>query len=255
MFRAISSSVLRIARLPPALPRICLNLSCSQCGPRASNRQERSFAVRLQKISKRWPGFCVVAATGPSLTKEIADRCAGFPVVAVNDAYRLFPNAAVLYACDERWWRHHNGAPDFKGECWSSHGNLSSNNKLAAAEKWRLRLVRGRDEEGFSQDPAFIHYGMNSGYQALNMALHLIGWRGRILLLGFDMTIIDGQRHFFGDHPPHIQRNTKYEPWIRAFNRAAAQLPEGVEILNGSKRSALECFRKVDIDHAFAAAA
>jgi hypothetical protein len=66
----------------------------------------------LSPIEPRWRGAtCIVAATGPSFTAEVAEACRGYPTIAVNDAYRLFPWADILYASDGAW---------FAGERWSS---------------------------------------------------------------------------------------------------------------------------------------
>lgn len=122
-------------------------------------------------ISPRWSGIIVVAATGPSLTKEVAELCRGHHCIAVNDAYKLFPFAEVLYACDAPWWKAHNGCPDFLGEKWSSHDN-GNNEKRPTAERFGLHLVNGKRQDGFSLDPSFISYGGNSGFQATNLAIH-----------------------------------------------------------------------------------
>lgn len=169
--------------------------------------------------------------------------CRGYPVVAVNDACRLLPFANVLYGCDVAWWRHHQGVPGFAGERWSSHGHAAFDDKRVAAKLLGLNLVRGRDLEGFSRGNDVIHYGGNSGFQALNLALHLIGWRGRIALVGFDMRMVDGRRHFFGEHPESLRSTTKgYKKWLGSFEVAAASLPGGVEIVNCTPGSALTCF-------------
>jgi hypothetical protein len=198
--------------------------------------------VQLQKISPRWT-TAVVAATGPSLTPEVANALRGQNVLAVNDAYRLLPFAQVLYACDSAWWNVHKGCPDFQGEKWSSHGaagRIRHNDKSAAASRYGLKLIEGRDGDGFSFEHDVIHYGSNSGFQAINLAL-LMGAR-RIILVGFDMRIANGQRHFFGDHPAGLRNTSNYQNFIRAFDRAATMLPPEVEILNATPGSALRCF-------------
>lgn len=170
-------------------------------------------------------------------------------MIAVNDAYRLLPGAAVLYACDAAWWHHHKGAPDFQGERWSSHGSPSPtrhNDKTEVAERYGVRLVWGRDQAGFSTDPEAIHYGSNSGFQAVNLAL-LMGAR-RVVLVGFDMH----GAHFFGAHPKPLRNTTSYGGFIRAFERAADRLPEGVQILNATPGSALRCFPMVSLDDVLA---
>ncbi len=187
-----------------------------------------------------------MAAPGPSLPAA-AGRLTGRPVVAVNDAWRLVPSAAVLYACDAAWWHHHKGVPEFQGERWSTHGGPKHNNKLEAAALYGLNLVQGMDSHaGFSTDPAVIHYGSSSGFQAVNLAI-LMGAR-RIVLVGFDMH----GTHFFGQHPKPLRNNTSYGNFIRAFERAAKRLPPGVEIINCTPGSALGCFPKANLDDVLA---
>lgn len=215
--------------------------------------------VHLRKISPCWTDFCIVAGSGPSLTPEVADLCRGFPVIAVNDAWRQLPFADVLYACDAEWWRHHRGCPEFAGERWSLHGNAMHNDKGAVAEQFGLSLVKGTDGEGFSFDPAVIHYGEMGGFQAVNMAGHRLGWKGRIVLVGFEMTAVEGHRHFFGEHPKglratRIGRGGAYERGIACFERAAKTLPTGIEIVNCTPASALRAFRMMDLRDALPAA-
>jgi hypothetical protein len=193
-----------------------------------------------------------VAASGPSLTEEVAARLEGCNVIAVNDAYRLLPFAQMLYACDSAWWSVHNGCPGFKGEKWSSHGaagRVRHNDKSAAAAKYGLKLVAGQDGVGFSFEPDVIHYGSNSGFQAVNLAL-LMGAR-RIILVGFDMH----GTHFFGRHPAGLRNTTSHKNFIRAFERAAKLLPPEIEILNATPGSALRCYPMMDLNDALAFAA
>jgi hypothetical protein len=194
----------------------------------------------------------VVAASGPSLTPEVAKAVRGHPAIAVNDAYRLLPFADVLYACDSSWWLAHKGAMDFKGERWSSHGvagRVRHNDKSEVGPRFRLNLIEGRDGEGFSTDPSAIHYGSNSGFQAVNMAI--LWGATRIILVGFDMH----GTHFFGTHPRGLRNTTNFKNFIRAFDRAATRLPAGVEILNATPGSALRCFPMVSLHDALPVAA
>lgn len=213
----------------------------------------------LQRTRPRWSDLCVVAASGPSLNDEVAAACRGVPVVAVNDAWRLFPFAAVLYACDEAWWDVYDGARAFAGERWSSHGNAQHNDKRACAARHGLALIRGSEGEGFARDPGLVHYGDNSGHQAVNLAAHFIGWCGRIVLVGFDLRAPEGRRHFFGDHPGRLHRSKAgseldryFASFIRRFETAARLLPQGIEIVNATPDSALTCFRRMDLKTALA---
>jgi hypothetical protein len=198
-----------------------------------------------------------VAATGPSLTPDVAAACRGHRVIAVNDAYRLLPFADILYACDAAWWGVHRGAPVFSGERWSCHGSRAHNDKLACADRYALNLVQGDSREGFSFDPARIHYGSNSGFQAINLGIHFGSGlsRRRILLVGFDMHAPGGRAHFFGDHPPGLAQDKNYGRFLSAFERAAKALPPGLKIINCTPGSALRCFPMADLNDALTAAA
>jgi hypothetical protein len=200
---------------------------------------------QLECLKPRWSNrTVVVAATGPSLTASDLQnvRDAGLPLVVVNDAHRLAPWADVLYACDAAWWDVHRGAPGFEGERWSSH-DPKQNDKLASAHRWGLRLVAGRDCDGLSGDPCCIHYGGNSGLQAINLAT--LWGASRLLLLGFD----GGSGHFFGDHPPGL-RNAPASRFRTAFALAARSAP--VPIINCTPTTELACFPRMRLNDALA---
>jgi len=207
--------------------------------------------MNLETITPRWSGTVIVAAPGPSLTLDVAAACsAGRPVLAVGDAWRRLPWADVLYHCDAPWWRHHDGVPEFHGERWTSHDD-GTNDKTAIAARYPLRIVEGRAGSTFSRDPSCIHYGNNSGFQAINLAI-LLG-ASRIILVGFDMQVRDGQRHFHGDHPAPLRNGSTYREWVPLFRQAArhlAQSADPVEIINATPGSALDCWPVVTIEEA-----
>lgn len=202
----------------------------------------------------RWAGrTAIVAATGPSLVPSLCDRvmAAGHPIIAVNDAYKRIPTADILYACDGEWWDHHQGAPGFAGERWSSHcanANEADDDKTAHAVAYGLHLIAGRHIEAFSADPTFINYGDNSGYQAVNLAIVL--GATRVLMVGFDMRIVKDKAHFFGDHPAGLRNVNKYQQFMEHFDRAALALPAGVTVINCTPKSALKCFPLMDLAEA-----
>jgi hypothetical protein len=192
---------------------------------------------------------CIVAATGPSLTEEVAERCRGQHVIAVNDAYRRLPFADVLYAGDGDWWEVHQGCPDFRGEKWTVHHPRVTPGNAAIAERYGLNAMGGAgqiDAPGFSLTPGRIHYGNCSGFQAINLAL-LFG-ATRIQLVGFDMRVVNGRRHYFGDHPAPLGNACTYEHFLPAFNAAAKLLPPHIQIVNCTPGSALRCFPMGDLE-------
>ena len=181
-----------------------------------------------------------MAASGPSLTPDVIEavRATGWPVLAVQDAYRAMPWCDVMYGCDVKWWRHHSPCPDFKGEKWSSHDS-GTNDKASYADEFGFRCVRGMAGSVFSTDPDVICYGDCSGFQAINLAI-LFG-ATYIVLVGYDMTY-RGSGHFFGDHPNGLFQNRNYENFLHNFDKAANRLPEGVQIINATPGSALKSF-------------
>lgn len=207
-----------------------------------------------QKIPNSYPGKgWVVVAPGPSLDIATVQkveflRKRGFLVCAVQDAYRLVHWPDILYGCDAAWWDLHGERACYAWNCWSSHSE-GTDEKRATADKYGLNLVAGRFESGFSYDQRFIHYGSNSGFQAVNLAI-LFGAK-RIYLVGFDMRRINDKSHFFGEHPDGLQITGSYECFIRAFEVAARGLPAGIKIYNATPGSALRCFERASLDDCF----
>lgn len=203
--------------------------------------------MRLVSADRRWSGRCIVAASGPSLTEEVAALCRGERVIAVNDAYRLLPWADVTYACDKAWWGIHR-LNVLAGEKWTSHGLSPKNDKRDVADQWGLRVIAGEDRPGFSVDPARIHYASNSGFQAVNLAI-LFG-ADPIVLVGFDMRHVDGKSHFFGNHKAPLRDHAQFGVWRSKFAKAAEKLGGSPKIINCTPQSALTCFPSMPLAEA-----
>lgn len=202
--------------------------------------------MQLVTAEARWAGRrCFVAASGPSLTEEVFAALGGELVLAVNDAYRLLPHAAVLYACDAAWWDLHKGVPNFTGERWTSHGLAPKNDKRHIAGKYQLHVIAGLEQPGFSRKSSVIHYGNNSGFQAVNLAI-LFG-ADPIILVGFDMREINGKRHFFGNHKAPLGERMAFSVWIGNFAKAAKMLGPTPRIINATPGSALTCFPRMSL--------
>lgn len=204
----------------------------------------------------------IVAATGPSLTRDVAAHCRaaqrrGWQVLAVNDAWRMVPSAEALYAHDTAWWSHHKGAPGFAGARWSATSDLAARDgKRELAKAYGINLVHGSFGAGFSHGPG-IHYGgddheqsCHSGFQAVNLAL-LWGAR-RIVLVGFDLRKVEGRSHFFGDHPRTMNFASPYARFAAALANARPTLPAGVDLINATPGSALKAYPMMTLRDALA---
>lgn len=188
--------------------------------------------VQHDPVPRLFPGSTVACiGTGPSLLQEDVDLLRGkVRVVAVNDAYRMAPWADVLHACDGKWWMWHRGVPQFQGPKFTL-------DKLAA--RWPgVKVLRNTGTQGIETDPRSLRTGRNSGYQAVNIAVHL--GAKRIILLGYDMGVDKlGKTHWFGHHPDKAV--SPYKLMIAEMERLPGLLaPLGVEIVNCSRRSAVK---------------
>lgn len=213
--------------------------------------------VNYWTVPELWPGSTVVCiGGGPSLTGEQVEACrdrldatgARVRVIAVNDAWRIAPFADVLYFCDDKWWEwHHRKLADWRGMIVRLQGGKHDFGDA------RIKVLRNLDEKGgLAERRDGLHTGQNSGYQAINLAVHF-GAR-QIVLLGYDMksSMAGGlpKTHWFGDHPggtsPDIYR--VFLPWFDTLPPALAK--RGVRVVNCTPGSALNAFPKMDLEQA-----
>lgn len=181
----------------------------------------------------------VLIGGGPSLTRDDVDAVRGHArVIAINDAYTLAPWADALYAADRKWIDWHDGVPSFHGPKYS----IESHDTTTRPE-WTV--LRNTGFDGLETDPSGLRTGFNSGYQAINLAVHL-GAR-RIILLGYDMMISrDGLSHWFGDHPD--KSVSPYLQMREAFTTLRAPLSDlGVDVVNCSRWTALDVFPRAPL--------
>jgi hypothetical protein len=206
-----------------------------------------------------WAGETVViVATGPSVTQEAVDLCRSHArVVVINTSIRLAPWADLVYFADAQWYEAHQAEvdvfPGLKVTIASSNGVLPSNPDI--------RVVGCADEvdktsNGLCLRPSLVRTGRNSGHQAINVCYHL--GVSRILLLGFDCrTPKKGEnRHWWGtgyglrhEDPPTIyERN-----FLPRFRSLVEPLKEaGVEVINCTPGSALDCWPMIGLADALA---
>lgn len=185
-------------------------------------------------VPRRFPNATIVClAGGPSLTVEDVEAVRGRArVIAVSDAYKLAPWADVLYSCDAKWWNWHQGVPKFTGPKYSLD---------VRSRRWPdVQILKDTGVAGLELDPTGLRTGRNSGYQAINLAVHL--GAARVVLLGYDMSSAkDGRTHWFGDHPD--KNPPPYGHMLRAFDSIIAPLAAaGVSVINCTRRTALKTF-------------
>jgi hypothetical protein len=215
---------------------------------RMTKRMTTSPPLADAAIPTQWKGDkAVVIAWGPSLTQEDVDHCHGKArAIAVNDAWELAPQwADALYAHDFRWIDYYHGVPEFRQQKWTPSWPA----KMKYPD-WKHLF--GEHGHGLSLNPYLIHYGHNSGFQALNLAV-LFGAK-EIFLLGFDMKRgLGGRQHGWerenGEHPQPIRNDSPYDTFVSDFDGVTESLAgTGIKIWNCSLDSALQVFPKARIE-------
>lgn len=195
-----------------------------------------------------------VIASGPSLMREDCETLRRIcdEVIAINDSYKLCPDAEHLYACDFRWWKHHiaDVARDFDGHLWTANygPGIGSNwcEKDKRPEAWGIECLEvDVDGTGICTKPGKINGGRNSGFQAINLAYHL--GATETILIGYDWGHTNGKAHFFGDHPKELNRGcgNQFEAWGAYMERIDQTRHR---ILNASRVTNLHAFPWVSLE-------
>lgn len=220
-----------------------------------------------------WPGewageTVVVICSGPSAALAPLDLARGRArVVTVNESWQRAPWADVAYGCDWPWWVHRGPGPDqFPGLRVVGHQPSESEQQQQLDEAQR-EFVAGlltlpvqpkelleKDRLDFARGP--VVGGSMSGFQVV---MRLAQARvARILLVGVDCNPERHEpRHWHGPHSfPNASNpaRSRIETWVRQWRFAAPQLAAlGIEVINCSRESAVECFTKQGLKAALGA--
>lgn len=187
----------------------------------------------------------VVIASGPSLSDEqlhrvlVAGAGGNCRVITVNNTCQRAPWADVHYFGDYMAVKHY--MPVLRGQCRGDWWSASR----AAHERFATHYVKGVPRPGFGE--RVVHLNGNSGAQAINLAMCFGAMK--VLLLGFDMQAgPKGEAHWFGQHPAHLVQIQLYREWMHHLGKAAPDAAaRGVDIVNVTPGSALDCFRRGDL--------
>lgn len=199
----------------------------------------------------------VCIASGPSLSDEDVEyvramkRAGKCRIFVCNNNYLKVPEADVLFFCDKTFWVWHCLKPEFQA---FKGTKVTLSNEIGEPD---IKVMQLGATEGLSFYQGVLRTGGNSGYMQVNLAF-LYGCK-RVILLGYDMQpkIIkaDGEpdkviMHWFGDHPqatpPAFLAQVKGH-----FDSMIPDLEKhGLEVINSSVVSAIECFPKIPLREA-----
>lgn len=158
----------------------------------------------------------------------------------------MAPWADGLYACDHRWWKLRGpSAEEFAGIRWQGH---IGNREGLWPGTIHGGVISGRPEMIFA-GPG-IAAGGNSGFQALNLIAR--SHPRRVILLGYDMGH-DGVSHWHGEHGSGLSNPA--DSFLRRcagiLDRQASKLAaQGIEVINSSRHSRLQGFRRLLLEEA-----
>lgn len=192
-----------------------------------------------------WKGRTVVCiASGPSLTPDDVEivRRAGVPTIVTNTTFRAAPWADVLFAFDARWWLFKDPST---GETYATE----TARVFAGRRLCKTPLGPNFGVETVANAPWFAGFG-NSGVSAIAVAM--AARASKVVLLGFDCSFApDGRKHWHGDHPRGLSNGVSISKWPYQFKTIAkAASRQGVRVINASRRTALDCFERMDLEDA-----
>lgn len=201
--------------------------------------------VNLWTPPVEWTGeTAFVLGGGPSLTPDDVSRLEGRKVIAVNAAYRMAPWAQYLFFSDHHWFLPRAKAvEDFAGTTVTT-----SRRSVEALPK--IKLIARSKGHGFpDRGTPELRAGKSSGGMGVSLAYAL--GASRIVMLGFDMRVVEGRSHW---HDEYFHRPaSNFEPYYRdifipAFNGWNEDAKaNGVEILNATPGSAIKEFPFVSL--------
>lgn len=194
-----------------------------------------------------WRGETIACVGGgPSLHADDLEALylAAIPTIVINNGWWRAPWADVLYAADRDWW------------IWQADQGITDDqlpkllygmDALAVPYRPTLQILKRGADDGLCESPDALASGGHSGYQAINLACHLIGFCGRIILLGYDMQPApSGAHHWHPEHPNG--RHVNYPVRLPAYaTLAAAAAHHPLQILNASRSSAITAFPRVTL--------
>lgn len=169
--------------------------------------------------------------------------------VAINDAYKILPNATALFWCDNSWCgrefdglKAHKTKQRFHTRKYAST-HIAQNIKAPGG----ATVLNRSDDYGF--DPNVDNVcGNNGGTQCLNFVVNM--GAKRIYLIGYDMRddpLKRGKTHWHDDHQLVIRHDTYsrlFIPSIVSLNKSIKKRGINVDIINCSQTSAIPCFEK-----------
>ena len=168
------------------------------------------------------------------------DKLRGRRVIVVNTSYERLPFANYLFFGDRRWFVEHQARVLKKFE-----GQIVTGSRMVRTDRI-LTMQKVKPPPGITRKRHQVVYQRTSLQGAINLALHLVGQGGRIVLLGADMKRSnDGRSHH---HSPHLWgvKDGCWDKQMQELRLVSEPLKNfGIEIVNTSMESKIDWWPKV----------
>lgn len=199
----------------------------------------------IPKIWEKQTAF--VLGGGPTLLECLAGRTLDKQnVLGVNAAYTLGAWVDVCWFGDAKfYWWNKDGLDAFAGMKFTYNRGIRHGFASVAGQEGIDVVHRGKGR-GLDMRVGYVGWNCSSGGSAINLAAQL--GATRIVLLGYDMRVVNGQKNWL----PHDEERTKLNPYVnflRPFGRIKQDAKRlGIEVLNATPGSALRKFPFVNLD-------
>lgn len=206
--------------------------------------------VKIWSVPAEWFGETVfIIAGGPSVDSQPYQQLVGRKIIVINSSYEKFPDTSqYLYTMDNRWLKYHRPvlAATYKGVIVTN----SQDARKFHADWKQVRFLNKIPPPGLATDPTYATGHRTSLHGAINLACHLTGWKGKIVLLGADGGAnATGKTHHHNRHPWRSKNKTVYPDQLAELTTMLPVLKaHGVQVLNASPGTRWPIFPITDLE-------
>lgn len=173
--------------------------------------------------------------------KKLFDKLKDKNLFAVNNAYKIFPEANYFHFMDNYFWSINN---DKMFNIWKGKTKPSTACR-ALRNNSSLRYYHKKANYGITLEKGSV-CGNNSGHQSLNIAIQE-GY-SEIILCGFDMLPVV-ETHWHNDYTVKSNVSAYKSNFIPNFEKSVDIIKQlKVNVYNINKESALRCFKFANIE-------
>lgn len=166
-------------------------------------------------------------------------------VIGINAAYTLGKWIDILFFCDSKFWKsHRDGLTAHPATIYTVNSKFEYTPVQGINHIHRDRKCRF----GLTKDTSMVSWNNSSGGCAISLAAHL--GAKKIILLGFDMND-NGGSHFHKEYD-WLTAPAPFHKFMRPFTQIRKDADSrGIEIINASMESSLNCFPKIAVADLF----